>query len=61
MENFSARIKAARAKFGLSQEQAAKTWGFRLPTLAAWEQEVRRPIGLYREKLERILGRIEKK
>ena len=59
METFSARIKAVRAKLDLSQEEAAKSWGFSVPTLRAWEQEVRRPIGLYKAKLERTLRRLE--
>ena len=56
---FSARIKAARRALSLSQSQAAKAWGFSKRTLEAWEQGVKSPARLYREKLERVLRRIE--
>ena len=52
-------MKAAREKLGISQAQAAREWGFDLGTFRAWEQEYRKPAGLYREKLEAILSRIE--
>jgi DNA-binding transcriptional regulator YiaG len=58
-KSFAMRIKAARKKLGLSQEQAAKSWGFSVGTLEAWEQEYRNPAGLYQEKLEATLKRIE--
>ena len=57
--SFSARMKAVRKKLGLSQAQAAQAWGFDLGTFQAWEQEYRNPAGLYREKLEKILRKIE--
>ena len=55
----SGRIKAARRALALSQSQAAKAWGFSKRTLEAWEQGVKSPARLYREKLERVLRRIE--
>jgi DNA-binding transcriptional regulator YiaG len=58
-KSFASRIRAVRKKLRLSQEQAAKDWGFSLETLRAWEYEKRNPYGLYREKLERILNRLE--
>jgi DNA-binding transcriptional regulator YiaG len=53
------RIKKARYKLGLSQLDAAKKWGFAQQTLNAWEMGKRNPVGLYHEKLEKILMRIE--
>ncbi len=53
------RIRAARAKEGLSQAGAAKAWGINKRTLQGWEVG-KEPQGLYLEKLERILRRIEK-
>jgi DNA-binding transcriptional regulator YiaG len=58
-KSFATRIKAARKKLRLSQEEAAKSWGFSVGTLEAWEQEYRNPAGLYREKLEEVLRKIE--
>jgi DNA-binding transcriptional regulator YiaG len=58
-ESFAKRMKAVRKKLGISQAEAAKEWGFDLGTFQAWEQEYRNPAGLYREKLERILKRLE--
>ncbi len=58
-KSFAIRIKAARKKLGLSQEQAARNWGFSVGTLEAWEQEYRNPAGLYRQKLEEVLKQIE--
>jgi DNA-binding transcriptional regulator YiaG len=58
-ESFAKRLKAAREKLGISQAEAAKKWGFDLGTLQAWEQEYRNPAGLYREKLEGVLQKIE--
>lgn len=58
-KSISERIKVARLKVGLSQTKAARRWGFGPRTLEAWEQGVRNPAGLYREKLERVLRRIE--
>ena len=53
------RIKAAREKLGLTQAGLAKRWGFSRRTLEAWEEGVKSPAPLYREKLERNLRRIE--
>jgi DNA-binding transcriptional regulator YiaG len=53
------RIKRARYKLDLSQSAAAAKWGFAVQTLNAWECGTRNPAGLYREKLEEILERIE--
>jgi DNA-binding transcriptional regulator YiaG len=53
------RIKAAREKLGLTQAGLAKRWGFSRRTLEAWEEGIKSPAPLYREKLERSLRRIE--
>ena len=53
------RIKAAREKLGLTQAGLANRWGFSRRTLEAWEEGVKSPAPLYREKLERSLRRIE--
>lgn len=53
------RIKAAREKLGLTQAGVAKRWGFSRRSLEAWEEGVKSPAPLYREKLERNLRRIE--
>jgi DNA-binding transcriptional regulator YiaG len=53
------RIKAAREKLELTQAGVAKRWGFSRRTLEAWEEGVKSPAPLYREKLERSLRRIE--
>jgi DNA-binding transcriptional regulator YiaG len=58
--NIAERIKAARQSLGLSQSQAAKAWKLNTRTLQDWEQGARMPSGLYRERIERILRRIEK-
>jgi DNA-binding transcriptional regulator YiaG len=53
------RLKSARAKLGLSQSEAAKAWKFSIKTIQTWEQGWAEPRGLYLEKLEKILQRIE--
>ena len=53
------RIKAARQTLGLTQGQAAKKWGFSRRSLEAWEEGIKSPAPLYREKLLRALKRIE--
>jgi DNA-binding transcriptional regulator YiaG len=58
--SFSARILAARKKLGIGQKKAAKAWGFNAVTIQAWEKGRRQPAGLYKQKLERILRKIEK-
>jgi DNA-binding transcriptional regulator YiaG len=57
-ESFSEQIKEAREKLGLSQRAAAREWGFTQATLRAWESGDRKPAGLYKEKLERVLRRV---
>lgn len=54
-ESIRDRLKAARAKLGLSQSQAAKAWGFNTYTLQQWERSRSNPRGLYLDKLEEIL------
>jgi DNA-binding transcriptional regulator YiaG len=53
-------MRTARATLGLSQAQAAKAWKISLGAIHDWEQSRREPRGLYRERIERILRRIEK-
>jgi DNA-binding transcriptional regulator YiaG len=48
-----------RKKLGIGQRKAAKLWGFDDSTIQAWEHERRQPQGLYREKLEEVLRRVE--
>ena len=57
--NIPKRILKARRKHKLSLRQAAKQWGFAQSTLAAWESGNRNPAGLYREKLESLLSKME--
>jgi DNA-binding transcriptional regulator YiaG len=52
------RLKAAREKLGLTQDESAQKWGFSVKTLRAWEQGWNEPRGLYLEKLEGILREI---
>jgi putative transcriptional regulator len=47
-------VKAIRAKFGLSQDQFAKTFALSLATLRDWEQERRMPHGPARTLLQII-------
>jgi putative transcriptional regulator len=47
-------VKAIRAKFGLSQNQFAKTFALNLATLRDWEQERRMPHGPARTLLQII-------
>ena len=58
-KSYGERIRVARGRLGWSGRQAARGWGFSQRTLGSWEQGVRNPAGLYREKLERILRRLE--
>jgi DNA-binding transcriptional regulator YiaG len=53
------RIKAAREILGLTQGEVAKRWGFSRRSLEAWEEGIKSPAPLYRQKLERNLRRIE--
>ena len=53
------RIKAAREMLELTQREVAKRWGFSRRSLEAWEEGIKSPAPLYREKLERNLRRIE--
>ena len=56
---YGRRIIEARKKLGIGQRKAAKLWGFDDSTIQAWEHERRQPQGLYREKLEEVLRRVE--
>ena len=60
-KSIAERIRSARKALGLSQAKAAKAWGFSKRTLEVWDQGKQQPSGLYRAKLERVLGRIEAK
>jgi ribosome-binding protein aMBF1 (putative translation factor) len=53
--SYAERVKAARKKAGLSQAALGRKWGFPNATIHAWENGIRHPHGLYREKLEKIL------
>ena len=58
-ENFAVRLRVARKKLGLSRTKAGTTWGIDWRTIEAWEQARHIPTGLYREKIEEILKKIE--
>ena len=55
------RIKDARKTENLSQTAAAEKWEIGLGTLRDWEQGRAQPRGLYRDRIEDILGKIERK
>lgn len=57
--NLPNQIKNARTKAGISQSQAAKTWGVKLDTLQAWEQGRNAPRGLALKALLEIIAKIE--
>jgi DNA-binding transcriptional regulator YiaG len=59
-EFWAARLVALRKKLGLSRKAAGEAWRLSPRTLQEWEQGRKQPHGLYREKLEGILRRIEK-
>lgn len=52
------RIKAAREKLGLTQEQAAPQWGVNVRTLQGWERGQHEPRGFARTQLEKLLATI---
>ncbi len=52
-------LKGGRERAGLTQEQAAKKWGFNRRTLEAWESGIRFPRGEAFIKLTRIIGPLE--
>jgi transcriptional regulator with XRE-family HTH domain len=54
--SIATEIKAARAKLGLSQSQAAKVWDVNLITLQSWEQGIRTPRGFALKMLQQILN-----
>lgn len=55
MPKLATLIKAARARDGFSQTQAAAAWGFELRALQGWEQDQRSPRGPALEKLLSII------
>jgi DNA-binding XRE family transcriptional regulator len=59
-EKLRLKLKAARAKLGLTQKQAAKKWGIELKTLVNWEQNRNTPSDLALEALNKKLDRILK-
>ena len=58
-KDFAERIRTVRERLNLSQSELARRWGFSRPLLGMWEKGSRNPSGLYREKLEKILRKIE--
>ena len=60
-EELANKLKAARAKLGLSQSQASREWEIPLRTLQKWEIDAATPRGFalkaLNEKLEAILAR----
>lgn len=53
---FAQRLLSARKKSGLTQSEAAKKWGISIGALRDWEQDRRKPTGLYKDRLEKILS-----
>src|SRR5438045_3094429 len=51
----ASRIKAARAKLGLSQATAAKAWQIPRRTIISWENNQRTPRGLGLKALNELL------
>lgn len=54
-EELKIKLKAVRAKLGLSQSQAAKAWGIPLRTLIGWENDQRTPRGFALTQLNALL------
>ncbi len=59
-EELRRKLKAARAKLGLSQAQAAKEWGVPHSTLIKWEQDQQTPQGLSLKLINEMLDKILK-
>jgi DNA-binding transcriptional regulator YiaG len=57
--SLATRLKSARAKLGLTQLAASRRWQLSVRSLQGWETG-KEPKGIIRQKLERILGRVEK-
>jgi DNA-binding transcriptional regulator YiaG len=57
-EELRLKLKAARAKLGLSQSQAANEWGIPLRTLINWENDRRTPRGLALATINKLLDAI---
>jgi len=52
------RIRSARAKIGMSQSEAASSWGLPLRTLQNWEIGRNEPRGFARTQLDQLLAGI---
>jgi DNA-binding XRE family transcriptional regulator len=59
VKTFANRIREVRIQLGLSQAAVARKWGLPKQTIWAWENGTRTPSGLYKEKIEKILRKIE--
>jgi DNA-binding transcriptional regulator YiaG len=59
MGDYAARILAAREKAGLGQRRFARMLGVGCSTVQHWEHGRREPHGLYQERLEALLRRVE--
>jgi DNA-binding transcriptional regulator YiaG len=57
-EELRNKLKAARAKLGLSQSQAATAWEVPLRTLIGWENNQRTPRGFALSSLNTMLDAI---
>jgi DNA-binding transcriptional regulator YiaG len=53
------RISDALHKTGLTQTEASEKWKINRRTLEDWKQGRREPHGLYRDKIEQVLSKIE--
>lgn len=52
------KMKAARAKLGLTQAEAAEEWGINRRTLENWESERYKPTNFTAKQLESMLDGI---
>ena len=57
-EELRRKLKAARTKLGLTQDQAAKIWGIPQRTLISWENDERTPTGYALKSITEMLDQI---
>jgi DNA-binding transcriptional regulator YiaG len=57
--DFSTRFKEARKKLAITQEKAAVHFKVSLATIQNWEMGKKEPVGYNRERVERLLRKIE--
>jgi DNA-binding transcriptional regulator YiaG len=59
MSDYASRILAAREKAGLGQRKFARLIGVEPSAVQHWERARRQPQGLYAQRLEEVLQRVE--